>query len=867
MMRRAHDVAAATEAVAGLGRRALLRRALSPWSITTVMAAAGVLLWVSLVHAQPGIHLGGFDLPWWAMGLAWGVATIAVVHINLRGEAHSVTLGDVPLVIGLLFAAPSALVIGGLVGNAVVLAVHRRQRPVKLAFNLALLALDMEVALTVFHLVLGSGAAMDLLGWIAVLAGTIAASLVTSLAIALIVAVTQGTSPRRVAGVLAFALPATAMNTVLGLAGARLMWHDPVASVILIVPVVALALTYRGYLAEREKHERMRLLYESSRAFQTVRGVDATITTLLARAREMFEADVARISLPSFDHGGKSCFVLGPGDGARLEAVHCTSADFSLLERRRSMVIPRGRRYGAGAEYLAAQGLRDAMVVAITGESGVFGSLVVANRRSDVHTFAGSDLALLEAFAGQAAASITKGRLESELNDLAFHDGLTGLANRALLSLRLESALHRPDRPPLGPAVLFLDLDDFKTVNDSLGHVVGDRLLTLVADRLRGCLRPADTAARLGGDEFAILLDEVRHVSDASSVAERMIAALRAPFTVEGTRVLIHASIGVVIATPERTTADELLRDADIAMYRAKARGKSTWELFESSMQEQVRERHLMKVDLERALENGELVVHYQPIVALATQNILGVEALLRWRHPRRGWVTPEDFIPLAEETGMISAIGRFVLRRSCVEAVAWSQMSPEFLLTVNLSGRQLHQDGFVAEVSSILTETGFDAQRLVLEITESVMVEDDVAIRNTLLKLKGLGVRLAIDDFGTGYSSLSSLRDLPVDILKIAKPFIDGLGGDGDDGAFAAAIVRLGQTLGLAMIAEGIERTEQLDELRPLLCGMGQGYLFSKPVDGAVFTEILGRATWRRPGDALLLAPGERGEVVELFR
>jgi len=866
-MRRADDAAGVNQSNegAGINWRSLLRAA-APWGITAGTAGLGLLLYMVAARDR-GMHLGGIDLPWWGMAIAWGVAGIAVVHIQLRREAHSVTLGEIPLVLGLLATTPSGLLLGGLIGNAVVLAVHRRQQPIKLAFNLAVFAVEADVALMVFHALLGSNQAMSAAGWGAVFAGTLAASVTSCLLIAAIVAVTQGGNLRRLLDVLAFALPATTLNTAIGLAGTRMMWHDPVASVILVIPVVALALTYRGYLAERAKHERMRLLYESSRAFQTVRGVDATITTLLSRAREMFDADIARISLPSADDGGRSCFVLGPGDTARLESVVCSDAEMSLLQKRRSMVIPRGRRLGAAGEYLAANGLRDAMVVAITGDSGLVGALVVANRRSDVGTFGSSDLALLEAFAGQAAASIAKGRLESELHDLAFHDGLTGLANRALLTLRLESALQHPDRRPLGPAVLFLDLDDFKTVNDSLGHVVGDRLLTLVADRLRGCLRPADTAARLGGDEFAILLDEVRQVGDASSVAERMIAALRAPFTVEGVRVMIHASIGVVIATPERTTADELLRDADIAMYRAKARGKGTWELFETSMQEQVRERHLMKIDLERALENGELVVHYQPIVALATQAILGVEALLRWRHPRRGMVSPEDFIPLAEETGMISAIGRFVLRRSCIEAVGWSAMSPEFLLTVNLSGRQLHQDGFVAEVASILTETGFDAHRLVLEITESVMVEDDMAMRRTLLQLKALGVRLAIDDFGTGYSSLSSLRDLPVDILKIAKPFIDGLGGDGDDGAFAAAIVRLGQTLGLAMIAEGIERTEQLEELRPLLCGMGQGYLFSKPMEGALFTELLGHASWRRNVGGDMLPAGQVGEVVELFR
>jgi EAL domain-containing protein (putative c-di-GMP-specific phosphodiesterase class I) len=228
--------------------------------------------------------------------------------------------------------------------------------------------------------------------------------------------------------------------------------------------------------------------------------------------------------------------------------------------------------------------------------------------------------------------------------------------------------------------------------------------------------------------------------------------------------------------------------------------------------------------------------------------------------------VAPTDFIPLAEETGMILPIGRFVLRRSCMEAAQWSDTLPGFVLTVNLSGRQLHQDDFVAEVATILTETGFDPRRLVLEITESVMVEYDESVRRTLLALKGLGVRLAIDDFGTGYSSLSSLRDLPVDILKIAKPFIDGLGGDGDDGAFAAAIVRLGQTLGLDMVAEGIERAEQLAELKPLLCGMGQGYLFAKPMDGAVFTELLGRATWRREPSPEM-EEGQGGEVLELFR
>ena len=869
MMRRTADTGSAAQHQSGpiRLRGSVLVRAALPWAITAGLAllAAGLYPLASQTHAP---LVGGIELPWWAMAGAYALATLLVVHIQFRHEAHSVTLSECAIVLGLLVARPQAMVVGALLGTGLVLVLHRKQSPVKLAFNLSAGVLEADVAILVFQLVRNGHDAMSAVGWLAVFAATVCASLQTSLVITSVVSATTGRNElRRLPGVLAFALPATALNTAIALAGVRIMWHDPVASVILVIPVAAVALTYRGYLAEREKHERMRLLYETSRAFQTVRGVDATISTLLGRAREMFDADIARICLPSQgDLGGRTCFALGPDDAAPAQSGGDGEAESALLQKRRSVVIPRGRRLGAAGEFLAAQGFRDAMVVSISGSAGMLGTLVVANRRSAVKTFSANDLALLEAFAGQAAASIAKGRLETELHDLAFHDGLTGLANRALLTLRLEAALNRTDRPALGPAVLFLDLDDFKTVNDSLGHVVGDRLLRVVAERLRGCLRPADTAARLGGDEFAILLEEVRSVSDASAVAERMIAALRAPFNVDGQRVLIHASIGVVIATHDRNKADELLRDADIAMYRAKARGKGCWELFETSMQEEVRERHLLTLDLERALENGELVMHYQPIVALATQNILGVEALVRWRHPRRGMVSPEDFIPLAEETGMISTIGRFVLRRSCLEALAWSDMLPDFLLTVNLSGRQLRQDGFVAEVQSILTETGFDPHRLVLEITETVMVEDDEAMRGTLLALKSLGVRLAIDDFGTGYSSLATLRDLPVDILKIAKPFIDGLGGDGDDGAFAAAIVRLGQTLGLAMVAEGIERVEQLDELRPLLCGMGQGYLFAKPMEGALFTELLGRATWRRTADAPM-PEGEVGEVVELFR
>ncbi len=821
-----------------------------PWAFAALTAALGALLFVRFVLPMPALH-APVEISWWMLAAMFGFAETYAVHIHLRRSAHTMAIGEVPMVLAMFFAAPVALIVGRLAGSLIALTLHRRQPPLKLFFNLAMFGLETVLMLLVFRTLLQGASPLSLSACGAAITAAGAASLFTAVWVVLVASISSGELQlHRLPEVVPVALVITTLNAVVGLATARVLWHDVLAAVLAMLPVVGLVVFYRRYLDEREKHARIEMLYTSSRAFQRSRGVNATIATVLNRAREMFQADIAELSLLAGSEKGQLTHFSLQGDGEIVEGVRAIDELTTMVARRRcGFLMSRGRRHESWTGPLTERGLRDALLAPITGDAGVLGVLLVANRHSDVATFERDDLTLLETFTGQASVSIENGRLEAEMQQLAFHDSLTGLANRALLTLRLEATLQRRNRPPLGPAVLFLDLDDFKTVNDGLGHVVGDRLLTLVAERLRGCLRPADTAARLGGDEFAILLDEVRNVSDASVVAERMITALRAPFTVDGTRVLIHASIGVVIATPERTSADELLRDADVAMYRAKGRGKGTWELFEPSMQEQVRERHSLKLDLERALENGELVVHYQPIVALATQQILGVEALVRWRHPRRGMVHPADFIPLAEETGLISSIGRFVLRRSCMEAQQWSLMDPEFVLTVNLSGRQLQQDGFVGEVATILTETGFDPRKLVLEITESVMVEDDASIGTALIALKGLGVRLAIDDFGTGYSSLSSLRDLPVDILKIAKPFVDDLGTDGDDGAFAAAIVRLGQTLGLAMIAEGIERVEQLDELRPLLCGMGQGYLFAKPMDGALFTEVLGRATFRHRG------------------
>ena len=431
---------------------------------------------------------------------------------------------------------------------------------------------------------------------------------------------------------------------------------------------------------------------------------------------------------------------------------------------------------------------------------------------------------------------------ELQLAHQAMHDALTGLPNRTLFMDRLAHALRRRRRGGTGAlTVLFFDVDRFKVVNDSLGHAVGDRLLVDVAGRVDAALRPADTVARFGGDEFTVLCEDIAGELEAVAIAQRLVDLFAEPFHVDGREVFLSTSVGIALAngrsTRRRTERpDDLIRDADAAMYRAKELGKARYELFDTAMRAQAMHRLELENALRRAVERDELRLHLQPEICVDSGVTIGFEALVRWQHPERGLLGPGEFVPLAEETGLIGPLGEWVLRHACAIAASWD--APDLGISVNVSARQLATGDFVALVADVLAETGLAPSLLCLELTESAVIESGAM--TTLEGLKGLGVQLAIDDFGTGWSSLGHLRRFPIDVVKLDRSFVSGLGREPQDASIAAAIISLAHALGLSTVAEGIETGEQLSVLAALGCDVGQGYLFAAPAPVEAFGDVV---------------------------
>jgi diguanylate cyclase (GGDEF)-like protein len=844
------------------------------------LAVAAIIVYLAFVRGLSTLP-APVSVPWPLIAVAFFVTEAKVIDVHFRRETHSFSLSELPSVIGFFLMPPTDFMIGLLVGSGVALVVQSRQAPLRVGFNLANYAFIAVVSLTVFRAIGTFAGSPTPIDWLAAMVATLVGAVISALTIATVIVLSGGAPQfQKLPEMIEFGVLVALANTSLALLAVTMLWIEPVAIGLLAVPLITLFVAYRAYVSERVKHERLELLYQSSRILQHSPELDRALVALLDHARDMFRAELAEVLLEPVDgdgqplrttsvEGGESELMvpveLPEDEPVRLRAKSERRAFFASPTR-----TPGGRRMA----------IRQAMVAPLVGESGTIGILSVVNRATEGNPFGDDDLRLLETLANQVAVALENGQLEQSLAELgrlkeqlryqAYHDPLTDLPNRALFGEQVAARL-RDRRDDRVPVVLFLDLDDFKVVNDTLGHAAGDQLLVAVAERIRSTIREDDVAARLGGDEFAILVIDQPDLRHSLAVARRLIDLLGVSFPILGQETVVGVSVGIAMARASGDTqpedVDDILRNADVAMYTAKAAGKRRFAVFDPAMHASIVARHELSADLSRSVTRNELVVHYQPIVELDSGRTVGVEALVRWRHPVRGLTLPDEFITLAEENGTILALGRWVLGEACRTVVALRAAgAPErLMLSVNMSPLQLQRADIVDDIRDVLAETGFDPGDLVLELTETAMFRDTATTISRLQAIRALGIRIAVDDFGTGYSSLGYLRRFPVDILKIARDFVVSGEDDPETWAFAHAIVALGQTLGLRIVAEGIEEPGQLERLRSLGCEFGQGFLFARPVSADHLARLLG-VTLERPSEAHRAAAiGERSAPVPI--
>ncbi|MGI9605913.1 MAG: putative bifunctional diguanylate cyclase/phosphodiesterase [Acidimicrobiales bacterium] len=817
------------------------------WGLIASLATMSLVVWAMRLWELPAPS-DDLKVPWWLVAIAFAAVESFVINLHFRSESGSFSLLEIPLVFGLLFTEPSLLWLAIVVGSAISLVAIRKQPWVKVAFNVANLSLHVGVAAVLFAWLLDGTNPMEPRGWVALFGATIISSLVEVLGIGLVIRITERRfEARRAWNMVVFGWLVATANSLQALIAVLVIVVEPWGGLLLVGSTAMLFVAYKAYVSERDHRERVEFLYHSTRSLRESQEMNEAVSILLEEAASMFRASTIELLVfPAPDspdqttrflfHDNATSCVEAESHSEDLEAViMLAELPFLALENSSPALV---------RAHLDRLGVRDAMIGTLRSDQRAVGLLVVGDRLGNVTTFTEEDLRLFENLVDQAAVALENDQLEqalsrlreleSELSHQARYDVLTGLANRNLFSDRLEDRLGSDTGAAI--TLLYIDLDDFKLVNDRLGHAAGDALLVEVASRVNGVIRPDDLAARLGGDEFAVMMNGAE---EAEPVAHRIIGTLSAPFLLGPDEVRIGASVGIATNQGDALAAD-LLHQADLAMYGAKERGKGSVVWYSTGLQSDQSRQQALQTALRRAISEEEFEVVYQPIVKLNDLSVVGAEALVRWRREDGTPLTPAHFIAEAERSGLIMSIDRLVRLTVLGELDEMLETAADsFFLSLNLSARHLQQPEFVDEFAGDLVAHGASASSLVLEVTESAFVGDAATASGVLTDIRSLGVRIALDDFGTGYSSLSYLRDLPIDFLKIAQPFVEDLTAP-NGASFVDAITSLGRTLSLTVIAEGIERAEELEVLRSVQCELGQGFHFARPMPRADLIRLI---------------------------
>jgi diguanylate cyclase (GGDEF)-like protein len=809
-----------------------------------LLALAGAICSSGLTWAiPPGTEIW---LPWWAVALLAAACDAVVLHLQVRREAQSVSLSELVIVVALFFAAPAAMLVGRLVGSAAAFVGWRRQTGIKVLFNCALSLAETSVALLVFHALAGDNWATPR-AWLAAALACAAVGCLAGLVVSAVVGLTDGGLKVRdlATGAGEAALTSVAAS-VPALIAVQALGSDRLAVVPLAAMFVLLLLAYRAYSTLRERHETLGRLYRFTDLIGASHGVEQVLVRVLEQGCEVLRAEYAEIVLtdPSLP-GTPERIRLDPTGGLCRERLPVDQLQDPLwrgvLADRTQLLFVHGCREPARRAFLEDRGMRDAILVPIVAETDVIGTMLVADRLGSVRTFDDEDARLLQTVADHAGIAVQNGLLVDQLRHEALHDGLTALPNRTLLNQRLAELAEQVRGGRLtGLAVVVLDLIDFKEVNDTLGHQIGDQVLCEVSNRLAGATSAGDLVARLGGDEFAVLLPGIERADDAHTTGRRLRSALTQPIRVNGVSIEVGVSIGMCLAPDHGDVARILLTRADAAMYEAKSAGTGL-HLYEPGLERTISPQRLaLASELRRAIASDELDVYVQPVAALPTRRVVGVEALVRWQHPQQGLLSPDAFIGLAERTGLIGVLTTSVLTRAIDQCGRWRRAGHALSMAVNLSARGILDVGLTETVAHLLAVHGVPADALTLEITESAIVGRPARALTVLRRLRELGVRLSLDDFGTGYSSLSYLRELPVQAVKIDKSFVSRMLTQDSDATIVRSIIDLAGNLGLEVVAEGVEDLATCDRLAALGCDLVQGYYLAPPMTPYDFEQWL---------------------------